>query len=100
MTLEEGSTTVAAMEEILREETQLQKLAHQITLLTAALSVRDERRVRCFHCGQSGHFKRQCWKREGNAKCFSCGRLGQMARNCRQQGNDNGTPVEGNRRPH
>eukprot|EP00731_Ephydatia_muelleri_P003131 Em0001g3131a len=41
MTLEEGSTTVAAMEEKLREETQVQKLAHQITLLTeqvAALS--------------------------------------------------------------
>eukprot|EP00731_Ephydatia_muelleri_P007784 Em0004g122a len=42
MTLEEGSTTVAAMEEKPREETQVQKLAHQITLLTeqvAALSV-------------------------------------------------------------
>eukprot|EP00731_Ephydatia_muelleri_P019885 Em0012g710a len=41
MTLEEGSTTVAAMEEKLREETQVQKLAHQIKLLTeqvAALS--------------------------------------------------------------
>ncbi|KAL5496307.1 hypothetical protein EMCRGX_G012563 [Ephydatia muelleri] len=41
MTLEEGSTTVAAMEEKPREETQVQKLAHQITLLTeqvAALS--------------------------------------------------------------
>ena len=44
MTLEEGSTTVAAMVEKPREETQVQKLAHQITLLTeqvAALSVRE-----------------------------------------------------------
>ena len=104
MTLEDqgNARPVAAMEEKQGEKTQVQKLAHQIEVLTdqvAALSVRNERTVRCFCCGQPGHVERQCWKREGNAKCFSCGRLGHIARNCRQQGNDNGTPVEGNRRP-
>ena len=52
MTLEEGSAVdipVAGMEEKLGEETQAQKLAHQIALVieevAVLLSVRDERRV-------------------------------------------------------
>ena len=56
MTLEEGSAVdipVVGMEEKLGEETQAQKLAHQIALLieevAVLLSVRDERRVECFH---------------------------------------------------
>ena len=74
----------------------MQKLAHQIELLNdqvVALSVGNERKVRWFRCGQSGHVERQ-W-REGNVS--NVGRLGHLAQNCRQQGN-NGTPVEGNRR--
>ena len=77
MTLEEGSAVdrdipVAGMEEKLGEETQAQKVAHQIALLieevAVLLSVRDEP--------------------------FAGGRMGHRPRNCRQQGRDNGASVE------
>ena len=54
MTLKKGSAIskpVAAMEEKLGEETQVQKLAQQIVMLTeqvAMLTVSDKRRVRSF----------------------------------------------------
>ena len=49
-----------------------------------------------FHCNQVGHVQRDC----RNRKRFNCGRLGHLSKDCWHQGNNNGIPVQGNRRPY
>lgn len=82
--------------QLLRE--QVAALTEQVAALsTSSKGTRPSRsRPRCFHCNQVGHVQRDC----RNRKCFNCGRLGHLSKDCWHQGNDNGAPVQGNRRPY
>ena len=97
-----GSEPVAVLT---NKPDEMQLLREQVAALTeqvAALSTspkgtRPSRSPpRCFHCNQVGHVQRNC----RNRKCFNCGRLGHLSKDCWHQGNGNGAPVQGNRRPY
>ena len=111
MTIKDHTAQTAAIGQ--PEDNSMQQLKEQIAQLTeqvAALSTqksashkRHQLPIRqCFFCNQPGHLQRECpQRRQANPnirRCFICNKPGHIARNC-WQGNDNGTPVMGNRRP-
>ena len=78
---------------------QVAVLSEQVAVLSTNQSrgVRPSRgRPHCFHCNQVGHLQHD----SRNHKCFNCGRLGHLSKDCWHQGNNNGAPVQGNRRPY
>ena len=84
---------------------EIQLLREQVAVLTeqvAALSTTSKgtrpprSHPRYFHCNQVGHVQRDC----RNRKCFNCGKVGHLSKDCWHRGNDNGVPVQGNRRPY
>ena len=79
--------------QFLRE--QLAALTEQVAALTTKASQPPRSRPRCFNCNQIGHLRRDCRRQQ----CYFCGKLGHLAKDCWYQGNDNGAPVRGNRRP-
>ena len=63
--------------------------------------LRPRSRLRCFGCDRLGHIQRECpyrYRMTETRTCFTCGQPGHIARDC-SQGNENGTPAMGGRRP-
>ena len=88
--------------EVMQLTTQVAELTEQV----AALAARQT--PRCFSCNGRGHLQRNCPNQRShqpiaNRRCFRCGRMGHLQRDCRtrcrMQGNDEGTPRAGHRRP-
>ena len=90
--------------EMVQLKTQIAELTEQVAALTA---VQSSKRLspapRCFNCNGIGHVQRNCPNqrayRTDYRRCFLCGRLGHVQRDCRSQGNDQGAPRAGHRRP-
>ena len=107
--------SVSAVKEVSKEHLELKVLTEKVAPLTeqvASLSTRhsgyrQQRRPRCFNCGQIGHVQCDCRAQTNslgcyptqNHLCFTCGQPGHLARNCWYQGNEQGTPAQGNGRP-
>ena len=81
--------------QLLRE--QVAALTEQVAALTTRINQSPKSRPRCFNCNQVGHLQRDCRRQ----RCFYCGKLGHLSKDCwyQDQGNEQGTPVRGNRRP-
>lgn len=96
-------------DEVKQLRDQIAELTQQVAALTTTRTRGPQAGARaapkrCFACNQVGHFQRNCPTRRRftagyeTRRCFACGRLGHTAKEC-QQGNDNGTPGTGYRRP-
>jgi len=100
MAVNEQERTTAAVSTHTTEfdelKTQMQQLSEQVAALTTR--PKNETTQHCYYCKQPGHTQRYCPVRRANQRCFTCGRPGHLARDC-WQGNDQGMPVWGSRRP-
>ena len=78
---------------------QMTKLTEQVAALSTSSRPRHARReLRCFVCNNPGHVQRDCPSRRRPVRlCYVCGQPGHIARFC--QGNYQGAPVKGSRRP-
>ena len=98
---EEATAAIQTEGEMKQLKEQISELTEQVAALSAAQSTTGAQRprtsLRCFGCNGFGHVQRNC--PSPARRCFNCGRTGHLARNCQQQGNENGTPVQGRRRP-
>jgi len=102
------SQPVATIEEKPNGSSEMQQLRDQMALLTeqvATLSAhkgsnyQSQRKNRscCFGCNQLGYIQLNCLAQ--HRVCFYCCQPGHLARNCWYQGNEQRTPVLGNRHP-
>ena len=113
MTIDDQEQSAA----VSQKPSEVELLCEQVALLTekvAALSAaptgrsnttfglpRPRNRPRCFGCNRTGHVLRECphrFQRGETRTCFTCGQPGHIARDC-YQGNENGAPAMGGRRP-
>lgn len=46
---------------------------------------KSREQTRCFNCGESGHYSRNCDKKSLGKKCFICNKFGHEARNCSEK---------------
>ena len=71
---------------------QVEGLKEQVAALASQNSRLGNTTVRCFHCNEVGHFRRDCPKlgstQARGLRCYRCNGLGHMQRDCRYQGSD------------
>ena len=108
MTISESEQSVASIshnDTEAKERCEVMQLMTQVAELTEQVAALAARQAPCcFSCNGRGHLQQNCpnqrsYQPIANRRCFRCGRMGHLQRDCRMQGNDEGTPRAGHRRP-
>ena len=80
-----------------KDDQWLQRLEETMQMMTEQLTAISLQHTnssitgRCFKCGKSGHFARNCRTRIQQVQCFNCGGQGHIAQNrWKRQGNGQG----------
>ena len=94
-----NDTEVKERCEVMQLTTQVAELTEQVAALTA------KQTPHCFSCNGKGHLQQNCPNQRSyrqpifNRRCFRCGQTSHLQRDCWMQGNDQGAPRAGHRRP-